>query len=68
MLVTDLPSSTGAEQRASDLALQLTRLQAQSEREITLLQASNKFTNTALHKLEAQLGRIEKSPRGGKKG
>ncbi len=67
-LATMRERAAGAEQRASDLALQLTRLQAQSEREITLLQASNKFTNTALHKLEAQLGRIEKSPRGGKKG
>ncbi|MDM0015763.1 DNA-binding protein [Variovorax sp. J22P168] len=59
--------AAGAEQRATDLASQIERLETQSEREIASLQASHALANTSLQRLGAQLGGIEKAPRGRKK-
>lgn len=52
-----------AEERAADLVSQFERLQAQSEREITMLRESLASARATLHQPEPQIGQIEKAPR-----
>ncbi|MGO4395856.1 DNA-binding protein, partial [Variovorax sp. M-6] len=67
-LATLRERAAGAEQRATDLASQLQRLQMQSEREIAQLRESHASTTAALRQVEAKLVQGEEEPRGrGKK-
>ncbi|MDM0002976.1 DNA-binding protein [Variovorax sp. J22P240] len=61
-LATLRERSAGVEQRATDLASQLQRLQVQSEREITQLRESHASTTAALRELKVPLGESEKAP------
>ena len=63
-LATLRERAAGAEQRATDLASQLERQQAQAEREITWLQESHGATKAALRQLEAQFADVGKGPLG----
>ncbi|MDM0066785.1 DNA-binding protein [Variovorax sp. J31P207] len=61
-LATLRERATGADQRATDLALRLEHLQAQSEREIAFLRESHALSKTALSQPGAQSVVAEKAP------
>jgi chromosome segregation ATPase len=61
-LATQRERTTGAEQRAGDLASQLQRQQEQSEREIAQLRESQAATAAALRQLEGRHAEGQKTP------